>query len=132
MLPADDDVTGAHHAHPCESKVLLVGDSTMLAIRRYGALGALHGFNVTYDAAPGRTGPHRPSLAGSLTATPDLDPGPLEHRSGPRPCRPDASASPTDQEEVSAGCRGSTVSFAGNVLEQDHPMRTMRTDERPS
>jgi len=44
---------------PCESKVLLVGDSTMLAIRRYGALGALHGFNVTYDAAPGRTGPHR-------------------------------------------------------------------------
>jgi len=38
----------------CESKVLLVGDSTMLAIRRYGALGALRGFNVTYDAAPCR------------------------------------------------------------------------------
>lgn len=37
------------------SRVLLVGDSTMLTIRRYGALGALRGFDVTYEAASCRT-----------------------------------------------------------------------------
>ena len=37
------------------TRVLLVGDSTMLAIRRYGALDALRGFDATYEAASCRT-----------------------------------------------------------------------------
>ena len=58
VIPALPPMTTA--AEPADvdagaMRVLLVGDSTMLAIRRYGALGALRGFDATYEAASCRT-----------------------------------------------------------------------------
>jgi hypothetical protein len=40
---------------PDESRVLLVGDSTLLAVRRYSAFDALRGFGYVYDAESCRT-----------------------------------------------------------------------------
>ena len=60
MIPALPPMTSApSDAEPAvvadASRVLLVGDSTLLAIRRYGALDALRGVDVTYEAASCRT-----------------------------------------------------------------------------